>query len=602
MGSHADQHPNVALELAARVASAAKLTLGIEISLAQAVVREASPEHGCDYQSNAAMALAKRIGRPSREVAELLAENLQVSDLCEKPTVAGPGFINMRLRAEWLQRRLGEIHGAPRLGVPQATEPRRVVIDYSAPNVAKEMHVGHLRSTIIGDALARLLRFQGHEVIAQNHIGDWGTPFGMLIEHLLDRDQAADGEAHSIGDLGEFYRQAREKFDGEEAFAERSRRRVVALQGGDRDTLELWHALVAESERHFQEVYDLLDVGLDQRDIAGESVYNDQLADVADELRQLGLAVDSDGALCVFPKGFTGRDGEPLPLIVRKSDGGYSYDTTDLAAIRHRARKLRANDLLYVVGAPQRLHFEMVFAVAREARWLEADSQTRHIAFGSVLGDDHKILRTREGAPPRLEDLLREATNQAREILLERGVEDVDSEYLAHAIGVGAVKYADLSSDREKDYVFSFRRMLALEGNTSVYLQYANARARSVIRRSGSDADVKGDIVLGEDAERTLALALVRLPGVIEAVLLDYKPHRLCTYLYGVAVAFSGFYENCPVLAAEDLQVRESRLALCDLTSMVLTLGLDLLGIKAPERISSSPAPPGSSRAGAQGS
>jgi arginyl-tRNA synthetase len=594
--------PNIAEELAARVVSGVARTLGLEISLEQAVVREAAREHGCDYQSNAAMALAKRLGRPSRELAEQLVAGLELADICEPPEVAGPGFINLRLRREWLQARLGDILADPRLGVPLSEAPRRVVIDYSAPNVAKEMHVGHLRSTIIGDAIARLLGFVGHEVLPQNHIGDWGTPFGMLIEQMLDEGWSERSGEHSIGDLGDFYKAARTKFDGDPDFAERARRRVVALQGGDAETLTLWRELVAESERHFGEVYGLLGVLLSAEHVTGESTYGDSLADVVVELQERGLAVESDGALCVFPAGFTGREDEPMPLIVRKRDGAYSYDTTDLAALRYRMRELHAGELIYVVGSPQRLHFEMVFAVAREAGWTESAEQTHHVAFGSVLGEDGKMLRTRAGAPVRLVDLLHEAVARAGQVLAERGVDLAQSPDLARAIGVGAVKYADLAGDREKDYVFSFERMLALEGNTSVYLQYANARACSVLRRAaeelGSDAAIGPDAAVGpdaaalelrEDAEHQLAVALLRLPAAIESVLADYKLHKLCTYLHGVAVAYSGFYESCPILTAPDPALRSSRLVLCELTSRVLTLGLAQLGIEAPQRLSAPP-------------
>ena len=592
MSSRAAHRADAGRALAERVADAAARALDVRITPEQAVIREAGRDWDFDYQCNAAMALAKRLGRPSRELAEELAAALQVDDLCEPPAVAGPGFINLRLRSDWLGERVAGMLEDPRLGVPLRDDAARVVLDYSGPNVAKEMHVGHLRSTIIGDALARLLRFGGHEVVAQNHIGDWGTPFGMLIEHLLDEGGAERAERHAIGDLGDFYRAARVKFDSDESFAGRARARVVALQGGDTATIELWRTLVAESERHFQQVYDLLGVQLGPQDVVGESAYDAQLADVADELVGLGLAVDSDGALCVFPRGFTGREGHPLPLIVRKSDGAYSYDTTDLAALRHRVRDLGAGELLYVVGTPQRLHFELVFAVGHEAGWLGQAAEARHVAFGSVLGEDGKMLRTRAGEPVRLIDLLEEAVQRAGGVLAERGAldGDVDADALARSIGVGAVKYADLSSDREKDYVFSFERMLSLEGNTSVYLQYANARACSVLRRAGEERTKAVAVDLAEDAERELALVLLRLPAAVEATLGDLRPHKLTAYLYGLAVAFSAFYEACPVLGASTSQLRSSRLALCDATSRVLTLGLGLLGIDAPERLSSPPA------------
>jgi arginyl-tRNA synthetase len=554
------------------------------------------------------MALAKRLGRPPRELAAEIAQSLRIEDICEPPAVAGPGFINLRLRGEWIEDRLSGLLSDPRLGIPPVATPERVVIDYSAPNVAKEMHVGHLRSTIIGDALARLLRFAGNEVIAQNHIGDWGTPFGMLIEHMLDEgwapqaDRAAEhttdggsaGDAcatHSIADLNDFYQAANVKWREDPAFAERARGRVVALQGGDEPTRVLWTALVDESECHFREVYELLGVELSDADIAGESMYQDQLAGVVKELEERGLAVLSEGATCVFPEGFTGREGEPVPLIVRKSDGGYTYDTTDLTALRYRTKELGAEELLYVVGAPQRLHFEMVFQVAREMGWIDGHASAHHIAFGSVLGEDRKMLRTRSGDPVLLVDLLNEAVDRAEAVLAERGMEE--DRDLARAIGIGAVKYADLSSDREKDYVFSWERMLSLEGNTSVYLQYANARACSVLRRAQTEgAETGSRIVLDDPAERELALALLRLPAANDPVLADHRPHKLCGYLYGLAVSFSGFYEACPVLTAEP-PLRGSRLALCELTSRAITLGLAQLGIDAPERLSPPPARPG---------
>jgi arginyl-tRNA synthetase len=457
------------------------------------------------------------------------------------------------------------------------------VVDYSAPNVAKEMHVGHLRSTIIGDALNRFLRFAGHETIPQNHLGDWGTPFGMLIEHMLDEGWAETGE-HSVSDLNAFYQAARTKFDADPAFAERSRARVVSLHGGDPATLALWGGLVEESERHFDNVYELLGVLLTRDDIAGESFYNAMLADTVRELKEKGLTVVDDGATCIFPPGFTGRTGEPMPLIVEKSDGAYTYDTTDLAAIRYRLRVLQADQLLYVVGAPQRLHFELVFAAARMAGWLTDAADVRHISFGSVLGEDNKMLRTRAGRPVTLAALLHEAVERAGAVLAERGVpEGADPAALARVIGIGAVKYADLSSDRERDYVFSFDRMLSLDGNTSVYLQYANARARSVLARA-PDAP-GGEFTLAEPAERELALKLLQFPTTVQDVLSDMKPHKLCTYLFDTAVAFSEFYDRCPVLRAEDPALRASRLGLCELTSRVITQGLDLLGIEAPPRL-----------------
>ena len=576
-------YPDIASELGARVVAAVKAATDSDISLEQALVRPAAPGRPWDYQSNAAMGLAKRLGMPSRELAGQIADHIDVEDVSEAPRVEGPGFLNFQLRSAWLEARLAWMRDNERLGVEPAAHPHRSVVDYSAPNVAKEMHVGHLRSTIIGDSLNRFLRFAGHETIPQNHLGDWGTPFGMLIEHMIDEGWTQTGE-HSVTDLNAFYQAARTKFDADPAFAERSRARVVSLHGGDPATLELWGGLVEESERHFDSVYDLLGVLLTRDDIAGESFYNAMLADTVRELKEKGLTVVDDGATCVFPPGFTGRTGEPQPLIIEKSDGAYTYDTTDLAAIRYRTRVLKADQLLYVVGSPQRLHFELVFAAGRMAGWLTDELDVRHIAFGSVLGEDNKMLRTRAGRPVTLAALLHEAVERASAVLAARGVpEGADPQALARAIGIGAVKYADLSTDRERDYVFSFDRMLSLDGNTSVYLQYANARARSVLARA--DDAPAGEFRLAEPPERELALKLLQFPATVQDVLSDMKPHKLCTYLFDTATAFSEFYDHCPVLRAEDPALRASRLGLCELTSRVITQGLDLLGIEAPPRL-----------------
>jgi arginyl-tRNA synthetase len=594
-------------ELGLRVATAVHSAFGLAISPEEAVIRPAAPERQADYQSNAAMALARRLQMPSSAVAALIVERLDVGDMLEPPRVEGPGFVNLVLRPDWLQRHTTELASDERLGVPVALAPRRAVIDYSSANVAKEMHAGHLRSTVIGDSIARLLRFRGHEVIPQNHIGDWGTPFGMLLEHMLDEGrgvpvtrvspgsglkggflpQTSDrADRHAIADLDRFYQQARVKFDSDPAFAARARRRVVSLQSADPKTLELWREFVAESKRHFERVYDLMGVLLTPADYRGESFYNPMLADVATELESRGLAVPSQGALCVFPPGFTGRDGEPLPLIVRYSSGAYGYAMTDLAAIRYRARELRADDFLYVVGADQRLHLQMIFAVARMAGWLHEGSRVEHVSFGLILGPDHKRIRSRSGDSIKLIELLEEAVDRAAAIVAERSdLSDSERDLVARAVGIGAVKYADLSGDRDKDYVFDWDRMLAMEGNTAVYLQYANARVQSVIRKAGGAPAPGTPVMLPEPAERALALKLAQFPTAVEAAIAHLQPHRLCTYLYETAVAFSTFYEKCPILGAETETLRTSRLTLCALTSRVMVRGLDLLGIEAPERL-----------------
>jgi arginyl-tRNA synthetase len=446
------------------------------------------------------------------------------------------------------------------------------------------MHVGHLRSSIIGDALTRLLRFAGHDVIPQNHLGDWGTPFGMLIEHLVDLGQQEAVDA--IPDLNDFYRDARAKFDADSAFAERARLRVVSLQAEEPETLAVWKRFLGESERHLEEIYALLGVGLTAQDIAGESFYNSRLAATVAELEAQGLTELSDGAVCIFPPGFTTREGAPLPLILRKSDGGYTYDTTDMAALSYRLRELQVDRALYVVGTPQRLHFEMIFAAGALAGWVRDPAQLVHVAFGSVLGEDNKMLRTRAGKAITLMGLLSDAVESAGRVLAERSPEVGVDAQLAAAIGIGAVKYADLSTQRERDYVFSLERMLSLEGNTSVYLQYANARALRVLARAGVDiADATGPIAVSEPAEHELALTLGRFPEQLDAVLEDLEPHKLTGYLFTLATAYSAFYEQCPVLKASDDAVRASRLGLCALTSRTLTRGLDLLGIAAPERL-----------------
>lgn len=580
---------DVGEQLERMVADAVRAALDIEITPDQALVRPSNPERGGDYQCNAAMSLAKRLGRPSRGIGEAIAAAIDPAGVVETPTVGGPGFVNLRLRTEWLDAQLTGLTIDDRLGVPVAESPERVVVDYSGPNVAKEMHVGHLRATIIGDAIVRLREFLGHEVIRRNHLGDWGTPFGMLIEHLVDEGwTAGDEDAHSISDLNGFYQKARKKFDADSEFAERARRRVVALQGGDEATLALWRMLVAESQRHFEMVYRALGVKLTSADSYGESFYNPFLTDTIAELERAGLLRESDGALCAFPEGFAGREGEPVPIIVRKSDGGYTYGTTDLAATRYWTRDRDAADLLYVIGAPQRQHLAMVFATSTDAGWLDEHHRAVHVSFGSVLGADGRMLRTRSGDSVRLIELLDEAVERAAAVIAERSeLDEADRAGVARAVGIGAVKYADLSSARDKDYVFAWDRMLAMEGNTSVYLQYANARIRSVLRR----ADVAGAragsaIAVRQPAERALAVALLRLPAAVAATDRGHSPHTLCVYLYELATAFSGFYENCPILADTTSQEeRASRLALAALTSRALVLGLDLLGIEAPEKL-----------------
>lgn len=539
-----------------------------------------------DFQADGALPLARRLGRAPREVAAEALQRADLAGLVESAGVSGPGFINIRLADAVLEGMLATVYADDRLGVSQPDHPETVVIDYSAPNVAKEMHVGHLRSTVIGDACARLLTWLGHDVRRANHLGDWGTPFGMLIEHLLDLGEAEAAHELSVGDLNDFYRAARVKFDSDAAFADRSRLRVVALQSGDGTTLRLWLLLVEESEKYFLAVYDRLGVQLSRDDFSGESFYNDMLAPVVEELARLGLLRDSEGAQCVFPQGFTGRDGVPHPIIVRKSDGGYGYGATDLAAIRYRTQDLKATRLLYVVGAPQHQHLEMVYQTAREAGWLVEPARATHVGFGQVLGADGKKLASRAGETVKLADLLDEAVARAGTLVREKNPDlDAQTQYaVAQAVGIGAIKYVDLSSDRGKDYVFNWDKMLSFSGDTGAYLQYTYARIQSIFRKGNAAPDRAATIRLTEAAERALALELLAFPEVIDEVAQTLQFHKLTTYLQTVAGAFTDFYENCPVLKAPD-DARASRLVVCDLTGRTIALGLGLLGISAPDRM-----------------
>lgn len=544
-----------------------------------------------DYQANAAMALGKKLKKPPREIAQAIVAKLQLGDVCDKMEIAGPGFVNLTLSDAFLTREARAAAADPSLGIRTAEHPEIVVVDYSAPNVAKEMHVGHLRSTIIGDCLARVLEALGNKVIRQNHVGDWGTPFGMLIEHMLDVGEEGAARELRLGDLNAFYQEARKKFDADPAFADRARKRVVALQAGDEATLALWRTLFDMSATYFSTVYERLGVRLTHEDIAGESFYNGMLVLTLAELEAKGLAKMSEGALCVFPQGFVGREGDPLPLIVRKQDGGYGYATTDLAAIRYRVETLKATRLLYVVGAPQNVHLTMVFQAAKEAGWLVPPARAEHVAFGSVLGTDRKMLRTRAGSASglKLTGLIDEAIERAEAKVAEKNPDmpPADRTVLARAIGVGAIKYADLCNDRIKDYIFDWDRMLAFEGNTAAYSMYACARSASIFRKGAAEAGgaEQGDITVAAKAEHALVVALLRFGTVVQQVSDTLEPHHLCGYLYEVASLFATFFQECPVLKAPTEAERRSRLALCDWMARVLSHGLGLVGIDVPERM-----------------
>ncbi|HEX4452344.1 MAG TPA: arginine--tRNA ligase [Kofleriaceae bacterium] len=537
-----------------------------------------------DLQADLAMRLARKVKRAPRAIADAIVAALPVNDVIDRIEVANPGFLNIWLRAEWLSAAAAVANASERLAVETTTAPERVVIDYSHPNVAKEMHVGHLRSTVIGDALARVLAWRGHTILRQNHIGDWGTPFGMLIEHVIDLGAAHTG----IAELAKLYKSAREKFDSDPAFANRSRARVVLLQAGDPQTLQDWRALVDLSTRYFETIYAELGVTLQRADIAGESFYNDQLAPLAHELEASGYARISDGALCAFPAGFQNREGAPLALMLRKSDGGFGYAITDLAAIRYRLAQLRATRILYVVGAPQTQHLAMVVTAARELGWLAPPARAEHVAFGSVLGKDGRMLMSRAGEAVRLVDMISEAVTRAEIVARAKAgeagepIDEAALKDIAHAVGVGAIKYADLSSDRVKDYIFDLDRMVSFDGNTAGYCQYAHARARSVLRKAIELPDVP--IAIDEPVEHELVLHILGLGAVVRDVERTLEPHRLVSYCYTLASAFTAFYDACPILKAEPA-VRGSRLQLTRLAARTLACALGLLGIPVPERM-----------------
>ncbi|MDN3029478.1 arginine--tRNA ligase [Streptomyces sp. S.PB5] len=564
-----------------RLAPAFESVAGIPVDPA---IRRSPRAH---FQSDAVLALVGKFGGNPQDIAAQVVKAAQLDDLCSAVEVSGPGFINLTIADTALGRLLAVSCSDERIGVPQTGVPERITVDYSAPNAAKEMHVGHLRSTIIGDAAVRLLEWLGHTVIRQNHIGEWGTPFGMLVEHLLDVGESEAAHELSVGDLNGFYQAARRKFDADEQFKDRARRRVVLLQSGDETTLRLWHTLVDESKKYFMIVYGMLGVRLTEDDFFGESYYNDHLQSVVDELDGLGLLRESNGAQCVFPEGYTNRNGDPLPIIVKKSDGGFGYGATDLATICHRLRNLKAIRLLYVVGLPQSQHLEMIHAVARDAGWLGFPARAEHVGHGSILGDDGKMLRTRAGASVKLVDLLEEAVSRAAAVIAVKNprLDEETRAAVARAVGIGAVKYADLSTDRLKDYVFDYDRMLAFEGNTAPYLQYARARICSIFRRSGAEPpqDI-AELVITEPAERALALELLAFGSVVTAVAETLEFHKLATYLYSLASAFTTFYEKCPVLRSEG-ETQQCRLVLCDLTARTLELGLGLLGIESPDQM-----------------
>jgi arginyl-tRNA synthetase len=555
------------------------------------LVAASNPRFG-DYQANVALSLAKRLGQQPRAIAQAIVDQLDVSDICKPPEVAGPGFINLKLTTQYLEAQLAAMQADSRLGVAKAKTPKREIVDFSGPNIAKEMHVGHLRSTIIGDSIARILEFRGHDVLRLNHVGDWGTQFGMLITYLREvcPEALTTANALDIGDLVTFYKQAKKRFDEDEVFQEQARQEVVRLQAGAADTIHAWKLLCEQSRAEFQVIYDLLDIKVQER---GESFYNPLLPKVVEDLEQTGLLVEDQGAKCVFLEGFTNKEGEPLPLIVQKSDGGYNYATTDLAAIRYRIQEDHAKRIIYVTDAGQANHFAQVFQVVRKAGWVPDDVELVHVPFGLVLGEDGKKFKTRSGDTVRLRALLDEAIARARADLENRLIQEGRQETqefkanVAKVVGISAVKYADLSQNRTSNYVFSYDKMLSLKGNTAPYMLYAYVRTQGISREGNVDFEKLGTdakILLQEDTELTLAKHLLQLDEVIGEVEQDLLPNRLCEYLYQLSDKFNKFYENCPVLKSEE-PIRTSRLALCYLTARTLKLGLSLLGIQVLERM-----------------
>lgn len=531
-----------------------------------------------DYQINGVMGAAKQRKQNPRELAQQVADKLAGNRLIESAEVAGPGFINLRLKADFLAQEVDAALHSGHFNIHRASEPQTVVIDYSSPNLAKEMHVGHLRSSIIGDSLARVLGFLGHQVVRQNHVGDWGTQFGMLVAHLVAQQQ--DNAAFELADLEQFYRDAKVRFDEDPAFADTARDYVVKLQGGDEQVLALWQQFVAMSLSHAQNVYDTLGLLLTPDDVAGESMYNDDLHAVVDELAAQGLAVDDDGAKVVFLDEFKNQDGDPAAFIVQKQGGGFLYSSTDLACIRYRVNRLQADRLLYVVDARQSLHFQQLFTVARKAGWLPENVAAEHIPFGTMMGKDGKPFKTRSGDTVKLAELLEEAAERATALVTEKNPELAAAEAAAigRVVGIGAVKYADLSKNRSSDYVFDWDQMLSFEGNTAPYLQYAYTRVQSVFRKAG-EWDAAAKPVFTEPLEKQLAVELLKFEDVLHNVADTCYPHYLAAYLYQVAALFSRFYEACPILKAEG-SVRNSRLQLARLTGDTLQQGLVLLGIE----------------------
>ncbi|WP_195432021.1 arginine--tRNA ligase [Morganella morganii] len=551
-----------------------------------AIVKQSAKAQFGDYQANGVMAAAKKMGMPPRQLAEKVIELLDLDGIAEKTEIAGPGFINIFLSPDWLTAQLETALADDKLGLTPV-EPMTIAIDYSAPNVAKQMHVGHLRSTIIGDAAARTQEYLGHKVIRCNHVGDWGTQFGMLIAYL-EKMQNEDAGDMALADLEAFYREAKKHYDEDEVFAERARGYVVKLQGGDEYCRTMWRKLVDITMQQNQETYNRLNVTLTEDDVMGESLYNDMLPGIVSDLMNRGIAEESEGAIVVYLDEFKNKEGEPMGVIIRKKDGGYLYTTTDIACAKYRHDVLHADRVLYYIDSRQHQHLMQAWTIVRKAGYIPESMTLEHHMFGMMLGKDGKPFKTRAGGTIRLSDLLDEAVERAEKLIREKNSDMPEDELkqLAEVVGIGAVKYADLSKSRTTDYIFDWDNMLAFEGNTAPYMQYAYTRVTSVFKRADIDADsLTQPIILTDDRERQLAARLLQFEETITAVAREGLPHMMCSYLYDLAGLFSGFYEHCPILAAESEELRQSRLKLALLTQKTLKAGLDTLGIGTVEKM-----------------
>ncbi|ECK6698496.1 arginine--tRNA ligase [Salmonella enterica] len=550
-------------------------------------VRQSAKVQFGDYQANGMMAVAKKLGMAPRQLAEQVLTHLDLSGIASKVEIAGPGFINIFLEPAFLAEQVQQALTSDRLGVSQPTR-QTIVVDYSAPNVAKEMHVGHLRSTIIGDAAVRTLEFLGHHVIRANHVGDWGTQFGMLIAWLEKQQQENAGDM-ALADLEGFYRDAKKHYDEDEAFAERARNYVVKLQSGDTYFREMWRKLVDITMTQNQITYDRLNVTLTRDDVMGESLYNPMLPGIVADMKAKGLAVESEGATVVFLDEFKNKEGDPMGVIIQKKDGGYLYTTTDIACAKYRYETLHADRVLYYIDSRQHQHLMQAWTIVRKAGYVPDSVPLEHHMFGMMLGKDGKPFKTRAGGTVKLADLLDEALERARRLVTEKNpdMSADELEKLANAVGIGAVKYADLSKNRTTDYIFDWDNMLAFEGNTAPYMQYAYTRVLSVFRKADIDeqALASAPVIISEDREAQLAARLLQFEETLTVVAREGTPHVMCAYLYDVAGLFSGFYEHCPILSAENDAVRNSRLKLAQLTAKTLKLGLDTLGIETVERM-----------------